>query len=102
MIRRKTLQQNAAGVFRPAGAARHLMEKLHGALRRAQITAGKAEISIHDANQREVGKMPALGDDLRADDQINLALFNRLRRCCCRSRAGERIGCHDQAARFGE
>jgi hypothetical protein len=54
------------------------MQQLHGALSRTQITAGKAQISIHHANQRQIWKMPALGDDLRADDQINLALFNGL------------------------
>ena len=78
MIRGEALQQNPPGMFRTARAAGDLMEQLHGAFSGAQITARQAKISIHHAHQRQIGKMPALGDDLRADDQINLAPFNRL------------------------
>ncbi len=41
------LQQHLAGCLRPPGAARHLVQQLHGALCRAQIAACQAEIGVH-------------------------------------------------------
>ena len=55
------------------GAARHLMQKLEGALGRARIAVRKAEIGIDDADQIELREMMALGDELGADDDVELA-----------------------------
>jgi hypothetical protein len=37
------------------------MQKLKRAFPRPQISAGEAKICVDDANQGEVGEMPALG-----------------------------------------
>ena len=67
------LQQHAAGGLGAAGAAGDLVQQLHRAFRRAQIAAGQAQIGVHHAHQRQMRKVPALGDDLGADDQVHRA-----------------------------
>ena len=57
-----------------AGAADHLMQQLERALGRARIAVGEAEIGVDDADQVELGEMVALGDELRADDDVEAAL----------------------------
>src|SRR5690349_9532524 len=57
-----------------SGAARDLMQKLERPLGRARIAIRKTEIGIDDADQIELREMMALGDELRADDDIELAL----------------------------
>ena len=57
-----------------AGAARHLMQQLVGALGRAQVAALETEIGIHHADQGQHREMMALGDDLGADQQVDLML----------------------------
>src|SRR3546814_11697064 len=44
---------------------------LKGALGRAQVAAVEPEVGIDDADEGEVGEMIALGDELRADDDID-------------------------------
>jgi hypothetical protein len=56
-----------------AGTPDHLMQQLEGALGRTGIGVGEAEIAVDDADQIELGKMVALGDKLRADDDVELA-----------------------------
>ena len=60
----------------PAGAARHLVQELIGALGRAQVAALEAEIGIDHADQGQHGEMVALGDDLGADQQVDLMLLH--------------------------
>ena len=46
----------------------------------------EAEIGVHHADQRQAGKIVALGDELRADDDVHLAARDRLelrRGCRC-------------------
>ena len=68
------LQIAVAAPLLAAGAADHLMQQLERALGGARIAVGKAEIGIDDADQIELGKMVALGDKLRADDDVEAAL----------------------------
>ena len=62
----------AAGLA--AGAADDLMQELERALGRARIAVGEAEIGVDDADQIELREMVALGDELRADDDVEAAL----------------------------
>ena len=48
------------------------------------------------------GKVPALGDDLRADDEVDLARRDRARRLGRGVRAGQRVARHHQPPRLGE
>ena len=73
------LQQDGARSLRTTGTAGDLVQQLHGPLGGAQVTTGQAEVGIHHADQRQMREVPALGDDLRADDQIDLAPLDRVR-----------------------
>ena len=59
-----------------AGAARDLMQKLEGALGRAQIAAFETEIGVDHANQGQQRKVMAFRHDLRADQHIDLMRFD--------------------------
>jgi hypothetical protein len=61
-----------AGAPGPAG---HLAEQLKGALGGARIAVGEPEIGIDHADQRHQREIVPLGDELRADDDIGLALL---------------------------
>ena len=53
-------------------------QQLERPLGRARIAIGEAEIGVDDADQRHVREIVPLGDELRADDDIGLALGDRL------------------------
>src|SRR6185369_17684766 len=74
MLRLMRLQQPDAAAFLASGAADHLMQKLEGALRRTRIAVAEAEVAVDDADQIELGEMMALGDELRADHNIEASL----------------------------
>ena len=59
-----------------AGAAGDLMQKLKRALGRARIAIPQAEIGIDDADEVELREMMALGDQLGADDDVEVAFGN--------------------------
>ena len=67
------LQEDVAGGFGAAGAAGDLVEELDGAFGGAEVTAGEAQVRVDDADEGEVGEVPAFGDDLRSDDEVDLA-----------------------------
>ena len=48
---------------------------------RGSAPMGKAEIAVDDADEREVGEVVALGHDLRADDDVDLARLDLVDRC---------------------
>ena len=93
MLRGEGLDQRPARAAGAPRAPRHLRQELEGALRRAQVAEGEAEIGVDDADQRQARKVVALGDELRADDDVDLALRDRgellaqaaARRRSCRS-----------------
>ena len=61
---------NAAGDA--AGAPGHLRQQLERAFAGAKVRHVQRQIGVNDADERDVGKMQALGDHLRADKNINL------------------------------
>ena len=67
------LQQAAADAFAATGAAEHLMQQLEGALGGARVAVVEAEISIDHTDQVEHREVMALGDELRADDDVEAA-----------------------------
>ena len=65
-------------VERAAGAARDLVQELEGALARARVGAVReAQVAVDDADSGEQREMVPLGDDLRADDDVDLAGLDR-------------------------
>ena len=64
------LQEADAAAFLAPGAADDLMQQLERALGGARVAVGEAEIGIDDADQIELREVMALGDELRADDDV--------------------------------
>ena len=95
---RKRLQQHQSRRFGATGAARDLMQQLHRALGGPQVATGQAEIGVHHANQSQMREMPAFGDDLGADDQIDFSTFDSPGGGGGGVWAGHRVAGHDQAA----
>ena len=102
MLRAERLQQHLARRFRPPGPARNLMQQLHRPLRCAQIAARQAQVGIHHPHQRQMRKMPTLGHDLRADDEVDLPPLDPVRGVGRGGRAGQGVAGHYQAARIGK
>ena len=78
------------------------LQQLEGALGRARIAIGKAEIGVDDADQRHVGKIVPLGDQLRADDDVGLALGDRLELQPQPLHAAQHVGGQHDGARLGK
>ena len=57
-----------------AGAPRHLVQQLEGALGGARVALPEPHIGIDDADEVELGEMVALGDELRADHKVEFAV----------------------------
>ncbi len=99
------LQEAYTAALLAPGAADHLMQQLEGALGRARVAVAEAEIGIDDADQIELGKVMALGHQLRADHQIETPLrhvvelgaqpldrFDQIARQYENARAGKQLG----------
>ena len=87
MLGQVRLHQSLADKVRAAGAASDLVQQLECALASPRISAvSKAEIAIDNADKGEVWKVVTLGDDLRANDDVDLAAL----RFCGSSRAFQR------------
>ena len=68
------LHITAPDKVRAASAARDLVQKLECAFGGARIgTVGKTQIAVDDADEGKAGEVVALGDDLRADDDVDVA-----------------------------
>ena len=78
------------------------MQQLHRALGRPQVAAGEPEIGIDHADQGQPREVPALGDDLGADHQVDLALGDPAHRLGGGVRARQGVAGHHQDARVGE
>ena len=71
------LDDGAACAADAAGAAGHLRQELEGPLGGAEVAMGEAEIGVDDADQGELREIVALGDELRADDDVGFARGDR-------------------------
>ena len=60
----------------PAGAPKHLVQQRKGSLGGARIALPQPQIGIHDADQVELRKAMALGDELSANDDIDITRRN--------------------------
>ena len=78
------------------------MQQLPGPLPRPEVAARQAEVRVNHTNQGQMREMMALGDDLGADQQIDLPPRHRtddLRRC---RRSGDQITGHQGDTGIGE
>ena len=70
---REGLDEHFAFNVTAAGAPRHLRQQLEGPFAGAEIRLMQSQVGVDDANQGDVGEMQALGDHLRADEDVYLA-----------------------------
>src|SRR5439155_9837163 len=68
MIGRKGLHKHLAFDVTASRATRDLREQLKRPLARAKIRLVQGKVRINDPDERDVGKMQALGDHLRTDE----------------------------------
>ncbi len=99
LLRHPGLDQHPALMRGAAGAATDLVQQLIGSLGGAQITAGKPQIGIDDADQGQHRKMMPFGDDLRADQHIVPPLGHGLRELGGGAWAGEQVAGHHRRPR---
>src|SRR3546814_8627949 len=76
MIRHVGLQEDAARPLRPAGPAGDLVQQLIGPLCCPEVAAGKPQIGVDDPHQGQKREVMPLGDELRADHQVDLVLLD--------------------------
>ena len=67
------LDDRLAGALAAPGAAGHLRQQLKRALAGAEVGQPEPDVGRDDADQRDARKVVALGDHLRADEDVELA-----------------------------
>ena len=67
------LDEDASGFVAAAGAAGDLGEELEDALRSAEVWEAEGEVGADDADEGDAVDVVALGDHLRADEEIDFA-----------------------------
>ena len=70
MLRLPCLQKRMARLIAAPGASGRLAKKLERALGRAGIGVGETDVGIDDADKGQKRKVMPLGDELRADDEV--------------------------------
>jgi len=70
MLRLPRLHQGAPGAPEASGTARNLLQYLERALGGARIAVRQPDVGIDYADQRQQREIMALGDKLRADDDV--------------------------------
>ena len=92
------LEEDLAWGFGAAGAAGDLVVELDGSFGGAEVAAGEAEVGVDHADEGEVGEVPAFGDDLGADDEVDLAGLDAGGGLGGGVRAGHGVAGHDEDA----
>ena len=102
VLRLIRLQDHPPAQQAAARPTRHLRQHLEGALARAEVRQIEADIRTDHADQRHHRQIESLGDHLRADQHVGLAVHEALQdgivRCLCRGG----IGVPAQHARGGK
>ncbi len=92
VLRLVRLQEGEAGSPGAPRPASDLAHQLEGALGRAQVGPEQPQIRVDHADQRQRREVVALGDQLRADDDVGGALGDRADLLLQRPRAAEEVG----------
>ena len=97
VIRIERLDDRFARLLAAAGAAGHLRQQLERPLGRAEIGQAEADVGRDDADERDARKIVPLGDHLRADEHVDLAVAEARQERVQRALAADRR--RDRAAR---
>ena len=90
------------GTIAAAGASGHLGQQLKGALGGAKVRHAQADVGGDHAHQRHVGNVVALGDHLRAHQNVVIALAEILQDGLVLPLAGDRVAVQPRDARARE
>src|SRR5277367_3921314 len=102
MKRRERLHKHLTLDVAATGATGDLREQLEGAFARAKIRLMQRKIGVNDADERDVRKMQALRDHLRADEDVGFARAKITEDFPVVILALHRVGVHALDARLGE
>ena len=87
------------GQIASSRAARDLRQQLKHSLRRAKVRQAQREVRAHYAHQRDAMNVVALGDHLRADQQVDLAGVQPREQPLHIAAAADRVAIHAPDAR---
>jgi len=73
LVGQEGLDDDAAGFFGAAGTAGDLADELEGAFVGAEVGQGQGGVGADDADEGDVGKVQALGEDLGAGEDVDAA-----------------------------
>ena len=102
MKRSEGLDEDFALDVAAAGAAGDLGEQLEGAFAGAEVRDDAGQVGVDDPDQRDVRKMQALGDHLRADEDVDLAGAEVAQDAAIILLPLQRVGVHARDARVRE
>ena len=102
MIRLPGLQQRVALALAASRPARRLAQELEGALGRARVGVGEADIGVDHADEGQQREIMALGDELGADDEVERAARGRVELAAQSLDAAGKVGRQHQHARVGK
>src|SRR5207237_6806452 len=88
------LHENFAGRFAPTGATGDLRKQLERSFARAEIRHVQREIGVDDSDERDVRKVKAFRDHLRADENVYLTGTESMEGFAIGILASHRIGIH--------
>src|SRR5271154_362845 len=100
MLRLPRLHQGAPGAPEASGTARNLLQYLERALGGARIAVRQPDVGIDYADQRQQREIMALGDKLRADDDVASAFGDGVELLAQPLRAAWEIRREDERARL--
>ena len=102
MIGAERLHEHAPAVLAAPGAAGHLRHQLKRALGGAEVGQVQGRVGIDHAHQRDTRKIEPLGDHLRAQQDIDLAVAKRRQGLLVAAGSLHRVGVHAQHAGIGK
>src|SRR5580658_8574459 len=85
-----------------AGAAAHLLHQLKSPFGGAELRKMDDAVGVQDADEVDMLEVQPFDDHLRADEDIDLLLFELLDQCVMRSFAAYAVYVHPRNAGFGE
>ena len=96
------LHDDFAGAVSAARASGHLGEQLKRLLRRTEVGQAQAGVGIDDAHEGNAGIVVSLGEHLRADEDVDVALGEAPEDLRVTALAGGGVRVHALDARLGE
>src|SRR5262249_20228235 len=100
--RQSRLDKYPPGFLRAPRPSRHLAQKLKASFRRPKIREIDADIGVDHPDERHVRKIQALGDQLRAEQHVDLAASHAIEDLGVRPFPRRRVYVHPRDACAGE